>query len=75
MTPMINDELKFQHPLHLLVMLVHVQLHQLLLCEIIIVFLDKLCQLHVHGVWRITLFTLEILNLHPICMNAPVFQF
>jgi hypothetical protein len=75
MTPMINDELKFQHPLHLLVMLVHVQLHQLLLCENIIVFLDKLSQLHVHGVWRIILFTLEILNLHPICTNAPILQF
>jgi hypothetical protein len=56
-------------------MLVHVQLRQLLLCENIIAFLDKLCQLHVHGVWRIILFTLEILNLHPIFMNAPYSNF
>ncbi len=47
----------------------------LLLCENIIAFLDKLCELYEHGVWRIILFTLETLYLHPIFMNAPIFQF
>jgi hypothetical protein len=48
-TIMSNDELKFGHPLHLLVPLEHVQLHKLLFLESIATFFGKLCQPRVHG--------------------------
>ncbi len=49
-TLMINYVSRFYHPLHLFVLLGHVQLHQLSFCKSIITFLGKLCQFHVHGV-------------------------
>jgi hypothetical protein len=45
MTFMIYDELKFCHPLHLLVLFGHVKMHQLSLCANITTFLGYLCQL------------------------------
>lgn len=67
---MIYDELKFFHPLHLIVSFGHVQLCQLPFYKNITTFLIKACQPCVNGAWSIILFPLEILNiLHLISMN------
>ncbi len=61
--------------LHLFVLFKYVQSHQLSFHASIIVFLCKLCQLHIHDAWSIILFPLKILDLlHLIFVNAPNFQ-
>ncbi len=61
--------------LHLFVLFKYVQSHQLSFHASIIVFLCKLCQLHIHDAWNIILFPLKILDLlHLIFVNAPNFQ-
>jgi hypothetical protein len=74
--PMINGELRSYHPLHLFVLLGHVQLHQLPFRENVTTFLGKLCKPHAHGAWNIIFFPLEILDLpHLILANASTLQF
>jgi hypothetical protein len=73
---MINGELRSYHPLHLFVLLGHVQLHQLPFHENVTTFIGKLCKPHVHGAWSIIFFPLEVLDLpHLILANAPTLQF
>ncbi len=75
MTPMINDELRFYYPLHILSCLNMYNCTNCYFMKTSLLSLVK-CQLLVHGMRNIIFFLLEILSLlHLISMNAPILQF